>query len=838
MPLETSEFSAGSAGSVAVTEFQKLAMKKREDLTQEDIQKLRQLIELQHKMSDMLIARFQKNLKAFKKYMPEVADSFKNFRPSKTLEFFCSFNGIPNLQFPGNHNDIFYKCDDPVKASREQVDTLLNTQSLKFVKYQRESDPFGQIHFRYLNYIVDLHTKYAGKIPVHSFTSIPHCIILGAGLGYAISELYARVNVANLVVIEPDPDIFFACMHSFDWATLLKYIFENKFGLYLIIGKKANEVYNVMDNYYARHGRFLSGSWWTLVHYYSKDISEISKILVADYFRLHAAMGFIDDHCFAISHAMSSVVAGRRFVRNDVQLKPEMTQYPIFVVGNGPSLDNDIPFLRKNQDKAIIIACGTALDSLYHAGIKPDFYACTERSPQIAETIDAIPDKEFIDSLILMAGDVVHPETASRFKHTIIFGKPDESFYYLACCYLKDAKKIRTIPIMNPLVVNMGVSAVISLGFKNIYFFGIDNGKPLSKDSINHSRYSSIYTKGKGGLGGMWIYKKKPDILPGNFGGYCLSGYHYKLCKRHIELVINDEDFSRGLNCINCSGGAKIDGAKPVHSYDLDFSALPVLDKDALKDYIENELSMPLDVKKEEYPALLNLEMFRNMTDKVIELCKTDKCKNRLDYINHMEAVSETLANLDRVTNTRFVKQALNGSLEAMFIMVQNLMYHIPEEKEAVEMGNKCMQIIRYFLEDCKLIYAFIPDYIIGPHHALTGYKIGYDHPDYPAPKARRIRKLFPKGYKSAKLKFEKIYEETLEEKEERERLEKELQEREKKTMTQLKAAGINVATTPNIVANAVAGITKIPAPASKPAAANTKAADTTVTPQGPDAKA
>ena len=73
----------------------------------------------------------------------------------------------------------------------------------------------------------------------------------------------------------------------------------------------------------------------------------------------------------------------KNFVLRHQTLDKKYAKLPVFVIGSGPSLDNDIPFIRKNQDKAIVVACGTAIDTLYHAGIKPDFYACTERTPEI-----------------------------------------------------------------------------------------------------------------------------------------------------------------------------------------------------------------------------------------------------------------------------------------------------------------------------------------------------------------------------------------------------------------------------------------------------------------------
>ena len=53
---------------------------------------------------------------------------------------------------------------------------------------------------------------------------------------------------------------------------------------------------------------------------------------------------------------------------------------PAIIVGNGPSLDKEIDFLRKNQDNFVIFCSGSALKPLYKAGITPDFQVEIERS--------------------------------------------------------------------------------------------------------------------------------------------------------------------------------------------------------------------------------------------------------------------------------------------------------------------------------------------------------------------------------------------------------------------------------------------------------------------------
>lgn len=425
-----------------------------------------------------------------------MAAKFEHYRPTTALEFFCTENGIPNLMFPERGGEILYKALDPFALCRAQVEDALEKHVFVGTGYSLEHDPFGQIHHRYLKQSVQLvrdATVNERNYSALELKSSPNCVVVGIGLGYPIALLCERIEAANLLLIEPNADLFFASLHTFDWSSFLNYIRQNSFGIDFLIGQTPEQLSEDLASYYQHHGRFLTGQCFCYVHYASAKTQALVKSLLHDYYRLHAAMGFFDDHLFGISHGIYAASHHKKFLSTAVKPSKLIEDTPLFIVGSGPSLDQDIPFLRAHQDQALIIACGTALDTLYHAGIKPDFYACTERTPDISETLDAIPDKDFLRRITLLAGDVVHPYTQERFAHTAIFGKPDEPFYWMAFSGLIKGPFIRAVNIMNPIVGNLGVSAGLSLGFKKIYLFGIDNGRRMDGGERMHSKFTTTY---------------------------------------------------------------------------------------------------------------------------------------------------------------------------------------------------------------------------------------------------------------------------------------------------------------------------------------------------------
>lgn len=718
-----------------------------------------ELLQLQRNLQTFVKERFENNIKAFEKHIPDIAKTFKSYKAKRPMEYFCTSNGIANMQYMDT-KEIFYKVYDPLELCDRQIDELIKGQKFSRVEYPYEWDPFGQIHFRY--------TNTAKKIIDDSFTdgtydknvgqSVPMCIMLGAGLGYQIGSLYSKLEVQNLIIVEPSLDVFYASLHTFDWANLLTFLNENNYAIYIMLGQNEHELYEDLLEFYKKHGRFLSSFIWTFVHYINKDIIALSKILGKDYSRVYSAMGFFDDHLFGISHGIDHILKKKSFAREDQKLPSSFSKFPVFIIGNGPSLDNDIAFLRKYQDKALIIACGTAIDTLFNAGIKPDFYAALERTPQVREALDIIPDKEFFKDIILLTVDTCHPDTVDLFENTYILGKPDEPLFWLLLSFNPAlSKKLKCANLVNPLVSNMGFSGAIVMGFKNLILFGVDNGTVIGEENF-HSKYNSLYHKTSINDKDIKKYSiDQKDIVPGNFGHDCQSGYFYKMAKRHMEIMIENYE---GINCINCSNGAYIDHTTPIHSCDMQdkFDSLENLDKKAIKAFIMDKLTFKIDLDRNKAKQMCMYDQFKEIVNSIIKELD-NKAQGTLQVVFKMEKISEYIYALS-YGPTRYFSLLLEGSIQNIFIQAMAALYRSKDADKNVAVANQILDLLKYMLEDSIKLYDHMPDYILGKHHQYLNGKVGFDHPGYEANDTREIYHLYTKDVleKIEQKSFEKRY--------------------------------------------------------------------------------
>ena len=700
---------------------------KKLDITDKDAVLNALLIE--NAMINKLVATYNKNIEFFKEHNSDLYIQFANYKPSQSFEFFQTGNGIANIHFIDD--DItFYPSENPQEYCDIQVINEAIHFKYKEQNYKRQEDRFYQINHRYVNEacaILDavdssLRTDFIKDIGI-----IPHMLLVGGGLGYIIDSLYKNYSVQSLILIEPNCDLFYASLYAFDYAELINKLKENKQSFDFIVGKNEIVTESILDNYYETHGNFLAEANFLLVHYIDNNTKAFLDFYSQSYYKYFTMLGFCDDSIYGINNTIDCIKKGYNLVRSDVTLDEKIKDTPCFVIGNGPSLDDDIAFLRKNQDKALIFACGSALDSLYNAGIKPDFYVASERTYYIGQTLDIFDGTNFLDDIIITTACTTHKNTIRHFNKTLIFDKADESIvralYHLDD--LKDIAKWQGLSAMNPLVGNAGLSVCMYLGFKNIYLFGLDNGKAALKKTL-HSSFSDIYGK---------KYRARETsemagvdlMLDGNFGGKIVSNALYKVSKDYLEALLYNED----VNCYNCSNGALVKYTKPMHSYDINLDDIKV-SKDEIKDFLLNKKSFKVNLSDSLCERVFDKEGFNTFVDKLIYIVKNSVLNKEIALYN-MIFISNIFNSLKN-TKDLMISRILGSSSQYFFMFATRALFTINDDKKALECASKILFVYINLLLDIKHVYSFMPDFIEHDHIKLMQGKIGCDHENSKAP--------------------------------------------------------------------------------------------------------
>lgn len=142
------------------------------------------------------------------------------------------------------------------------------------------------------------------------------------------------------------------------------------------------------------------------------------------------------------------------------------------LVAAGPSLDDNIEFLRINQGKKKIVAVNTVIKRLSKEGIVPDVIVAADSNEQLLEHIDGI--EEFTANIPLIADWVTSWEFIERYKGEVCFVDTPSDI---------DIKDISgDIWDVSGTVASLAMEAALRFGAGKIYLIGLDLAYPEGKN--------------------------------------------------------------------------------------------------------------------------------------------------------------------------------------------------------------------------------------------------------------------------------------------------------------------------------------------------------------------
>ena len=498
--------------------------------------------------------RYQRNIAAFKQYIPDVYHSFKDYQPQTWLP--VDENNMVNMVH-SNHGVAWYS--DSPKVINDEIyegfcrhprrDGLALGYNGKKLKHY--------IHYQFVSAAQDVVRKIEEQ--QHDLPdTVRSMIVFGIGSGYSFEQLVAKRSVEKLFVCEPNRDFFYASLFAIDWAAILQNIDESGGRIYLNVGDDGTHLFRDLLRQFYSIGPYLLAETYLFQGYYNASLN-LALMQLREQLQVVIAMGEYFDHAyFGISHTLYSVRNEQRFLTRQAPftLTSEQRQTPIFMVGNGPSIDASIDTIKEYQDKAIIISCGTALQVLHRYGITPDFHAEIEQNRSTYDWAKSIYDDEYLKNVDLMSCNGIHPDTAELYRNIFLAFKEGESssISTMDVCPLK----FEVLQYAHPTVCNFATNLFLTLGFEQVYLFGVDMG--FKDKRKHHSKKSGYYLENGEEI---YDYAEKENVaikVPGNFSDSVYTKHEFKVAKISLESLLSKYK----ADCFNTADGAKIIGTKAL----------------------------------------------------------------------------------------------------------------------------------------------------------------------------------------------------------------------------------------------------------------------------------
>ena len=669
-------------------EIKSLLIKAEQSLQESQEQQLRE-----SKFAGEANNRFTKNILAFEKYYPDIAKSIAEYNVSEDFCIHVTKSGHGN--FVPNGEQVPLYGDDPLEQTKKQIEKYTKNATFGRTDYtktqQWESDD-TRLHIQYMQRL----SSVLNKIGTSKYTPIsslpehyPTALIFGIGLGYHIPELLKKHSFDYMFICEPDLEMFFASLFCIDWFEVIELLDSKGACLFLSLGVAYDDFFDEVYRIANELGSFCAINSFCYQHYPSQKVNELIKSFFDNYYQLQQGYGFYNDAITGLAHLIRNIENRANFLFSSKNDKKMLADTPVFVVGNGPSLDSAIELIKEHQGKAIIFAAGTALQSLLKVGIVPDFHILVERTKATYDILKLVEPKQGYSDLNLLTVDVMYPDVLELYNWSGVGLKgPEAATAFMSLySYIMCGKQVSELPASGPFVSNTALSYAVMLGFKQIYLLGVDNGYTLNgKTHSDLSIYNDTNIKA---LQGANIR------FDGNFESDVMATSLMAMSKSSFDRLISG--VSGNINVFNVGHGAKLRGAIPIREQDLLLNDV-IEDRAELVSLIKSRFFAPVD--DSEIEELLGFDEFDELCDYIYSIGTRDIISRESANANLIAQQRVIFAY--RKSKTPHLFQLLKGTMLYFHCVIVSFLYQFEEEQDMLVYFNEAHQLWLEFVLKAK----------------------------------------------------------------------------------------------------------------------------------------
>jgi hypothetical protein len=548
---------------------------------------------------------FAKNLEYFYNEIPQYYELIKNI---KTRRFKIINNNGFNI-LDTKTNTYFYPVENGKHLMQEISEVYANNPMKNdlWIKYflTKEMYEYDEkilpITSKIVNKIIKI-TKSSKDFTDNGYYYDKNFLyttsIFGLGSGLHVKYLIEKYDFQSLFIYEPEVEFFAISCYFIDWQKAFEKLKDK---LFLFV--KGNIDTKVLKHFY--DSKVITSNFLRLEFntYNSPKIENAKKEFYLANISNKRGWGSFEDEMVGFKNHLKNINKNIPILTKTTKINA-----PICVVANGASLENDIEWIKENQNNLIIISVGTAIRPLLKAGIHSDFHIEIERMPELVKILK--PSLENYSGYFVGAS-VIDSEHFKIAKKPLMFVRDASSTTGISNFFLK---------FCSPMVGNTGFSFAAHLS-DEIYMCGFDVG--FHKNKRVHA--SGSYYDDKDDT-------KEGSPVRGNFRDEVLSDDLLNLSRQNLEMTIA---FLKPKKVYNLSDGAFINGAIPKHSNEIKLT--PIKKDKYIKEIIQN---FKIDkIKTLNYSGFL--ELYKN---KIIELLDKE-IKNKKELTETIDLVNDyTLA--------------------------------------------------------------------------------------------------------------------------------------------------------------------------------------------------
>ncbi len=368
-------------------------------------------------------------------------------------------------------------------------------------------------------------------------------VVFGVGLAPHLDPLVDATDARCVILVEHADDFLYHSLFVHDWGPLVRDAEAGRRRLVILVARNVDSLalqlkLTIRETDPAGWDGSVLFTHLPGARYEQTRDTFVHQRLATGFMGL----GFFNDELVMLEHTYRNLLAGPVPLLGG---KPRGVDMPVVVAGAGPSLQAMLPVLKEQQDRAVIVACGTAVRPLLANGVVPDFCVLLERNVEWYDLMADIGRQVDLSRTCLVASTTVPPGTAALFGRVLYFFR---SALASTPAFCRDLS--HQLHNSGPLVGNTGLAFAQRLGTRQIILAGMDLGsrEPTRTHVAGHQAIPGAQPA------------PLEQAVPGNLGGTVYSEPLYLWAREVMEAAIGG---IKGIQVVNASDGVRIAGARP-----------------------------------------------------------------------------------------------------------------------------------------------------------------------------------------------------------------------------------------------------------------------------------
>ncbi len=361
----------------------------------------------------------------------------------------------------------------------------------------------------------------------------PPIVFLGIFHGLHIAQVFKTTVFTDALFIEPDPDRFEVSCYFLDYRAIV----ERLGSLHIYVGEET------VARHFARFFNDYSVTqhmWVRVLPAYPSDKMPLFVEAVKSLQSTRSDTVFAyDDHVKGLKNAAINMARHLPLLTKRPVLSKKSS---IAVIASGPSLNNDLEWLKRNQDRLLIFAVHSSVRTLKQYGITPD----------LQFSLDTLLDKETVQKLDLFTNVPlvnnykVSGAAVDAVEQVLLVGDKNASNAVKLVCPLQ---------YTTPSSTNLAFSFACFCRPRNIYMLGCDMGFRSFEESHVSGHHNENNESDED------IYKSARQMLTApNFKEQNPLQTTSFLNSTRMSIEASLAEVKKSTKVTNLSDGARIDG--------------------------------------------------------------------------------------------------------------------------------------------------------------------------------------------------------------------------------------------------------------------------------------